>query len=234
MKIKRFIKLYGALALALVLSLGLSSPVNGEVYYYGSTNTQMIKQIQTKLKNWGYYSGGVDGIFGWKTEEAVKYFQRKNSLNTDGKVGPKTLAALGINATSSGGGSTGNTNSGSSGGVSSSDINLLARVVYGEARGEPYEGQVAVAAVILNRVDSSSFPNSVAGIVYQPGAFDAVADGQVNLSPNSAAYRAARDAAGGWDPSGGAIYYYNPATATNKWIRSRPIVARIGNHVFCK
>lgn len=181
-----------------------------------------VKQIQQKLKNWGYYNGKVDGIFGSQTKQAVKYFQRKNGLTVDGVVGPKTLKALGINAS--------NTSSNSS--YSESEIYLLAKVIYGEARGESYTGQVAVGAVVLNRVKSSSFPNTISGVVYQPYAFTAVADGQINLVPNESAKKAARDALNGWDPSGGALYYYNPKTATSSWIFSRTTIVTIGNHVF--
>ena len=190
---------------------------------YGSRGEE-VRTIQTKLKRWGYYNGNVDGIFGSQTLAAVKYFQRKNGLVVDGIAGKRTLEAMGI-FTSSG-------NSGSS--SSSSDLNLLSRLVYGEARGEPYSGQVAVAAVVLNRVKSSSFPNSISGVIYQKGAFNVVDDGQINLTPNSTARKAAQDALNGWDPSYGSIYYFNPSTATNKWIWSRPHVVTIGKHRFCK
>ena len=190
---------------------------------YGSRGEE-VRQIQTKLKRWGYYSGNVDGIYGTQTLNAVKYFQRKNGLAVDGIAGPKTLAAMGIM----------NSSNSSSSSTSSSDLNLLARIIYGEARGEPYTGQVAVGAVVLNRVRHSSFPNTIAGVIYQKGAFDAVADGQINYTPNSTAIKAAQDALNGWDPSYGAIYYFNPATATNKWIWSRPPTVTIGNHRFCK
>ena len=191
---------------------------------YGSKGSE-VTQIQTKLKRWGYYNGNIDGIYGSQTVEAVKYFQRKNNLVVDGIAGKNTLEAMGIfNSSSSSGSSSSN----------SSDLNLLARVIYGEARGEPYTGQVAVGAVVLNRVRSSSFPNTISGVVYQSGAFDAVRDGQINLTPNSTAKKAAQDALNGWDPSYGAVYYFNPATATNKWIWSRPMTVTIGNHRFCK
>lgn len=192
---------------------------------YGSRG-QEVTQIQTKLKRWGYYNGQVDGIYGSKTVAAVKSFQRKNGLTVDGIAGQKTLAAMGITSSGSSNSSSSNSNS--------SNLNLLSRLVYGEARGEPYSGQVAVAAVILNRVSSSSFPNTVAGVIYQSGAFDAVSDGQINMTPDSTARKAAQDALNGWDPSYGAIYYFNPNTATNKWIWSRPVTVVIGNHRFCK
>ena len=190
---------------------------------YGSRGQEVIT-IQTKLKRWGYYNGSIDGIYGSQTLAAVKYFQRKNGLVVDGIAGTKTLQAMGIYTSSSSSNSS----------TSSNNLNLLARLVYGEARGEPYTGQVAVAAVVLNRVKSSSFPNTISGVIYQSGAFDVVKDGQINLSPNSTAIKAAQDALNGWDPSYGAIYYFNPNTATNKWIWSRPMTVTIGNHRFCK
>ncbi|MBE7060982.1 MAG: spore cortex-lytic enzyme [Clostridiales bacterium] len=194
------------------------------VYKQGSTGAT-VKTIQRKLKNWGYYTGSVDGIYGSKTREAVKYFQRKNKLAVDGIVGNKTLAALGMSTSSS-------SSSSSSNGYSDADIALLARLIYGEARGESYVGQVAVGAVVLNRIKSSSFPNSMSGVIYQSYAFTAVADGQINLTPNATAKKAALDAINGWDPSYGALYYYNPATATSSWIFSRQTTVTIGNHVF--
>lgn len=191
---------------------------------YGSRGEE-VRQIQTKLKRWGYYNGNVDGIYGSQTLEAVKYFQRKNGLTVDGIAGTKTLQAMGIMNSS---------NSSSSSSLSSSDLNLLSRLIYAEARGEPYTGQVAVGAVVLNRVKSSSFPNTISGVIYQSGAFSVVNDGQINLTPNETAKKAARDAMNGWDPSYGSIYYFNPNTATSAWIWSRPHVVTIGNHRFCK
>ena len=190
---------------------------------YGSRGNEVI-QIQTKLKRWGYYTGNIDGIYGTQTVNAVKYFQRKNGLTVDGIAGPATLKAMGITSSS--------TSSSSSN--YNSNLNLLARLIYGEARGEPYTGQVAVGAVVMNRVRSSSFPNTISGVIYQSGAFDVVKDGQINLTPNANARKAAQDAINGWDPSYGAIYYFNPSTATNKWIWSRPMTVTIGKHRFCK
>lgn len=189
---------------------------------YGSTGDE-VKQIQEKLKRWGYYNGNIDGIYGSKTVSAVKAFQKKNNLKVDGIAGNETLKAIGITSS--------NNNSTSYKNV---DKNLLSRVIYSESRGEPYKGQVAVGAVVLNRVSDSKFPNSVAGVVYQSGAFDAVADGQINLTPNSEAKKAAEDAMNGWDPTSGCIYYFNPNTATSSWIWSRPQVTKIGKHIFCK
>lgn len=194
---------------------------------YGSRGSE-VRTIQEKLKRWGYYNGNVDGIYGSQTTAAIKSFQRKNGLTVDGIAGTNTLRAMGIYTSS-------NTSSGGSSSSShSSDVNLLARVIYGEARGEPYTGQVAVGAVVLNRVKSSKFPNTIAGVIYQSGAFDAVSDGQINLTPDSTAKKAAADALNGWDPSYGSIYYFNPNTATNAWIWSRPHTVTIGKHRFCK
>ena len=199
--------------------ISLAQQAQAATYRQGSTGEQ-VRIIQTKLKNWGYYDGAVDGIFGSGTAEAVQYFQRKNGLTADGIVGPATLKALGM---STGGGGSGQ----------ESTVELLARVISAEARGEPYSGQVAVGAVILNRVEHPSFPNTVAGVVYQPGAFTCMVDGQIDQPVADSAYRAARDALNGADPSGGAIYYFNPSTATSAWIWSRPLIKVIGSHRFC-
>ena len=194
---------------------------------YGSRGEE-VRTIQEKLKRWGYYSGSVDGIYGSQTVSAVKKFQQENGLTVDGIAGKNTLNAMGIMSSSSSSGSSGSSSN------NSANVDLLARLVYGEARGESYTGQVAVAAVVLNRVKHSSFPNTISGVIYQSGAFDAVSDGQINLTPNSTARKAAQDAMNGWDPSYGAIYYFNPSTATNKWIWSRPMTVTIGKHRFCK
>ncbi len=188
----------------------------------GSSGSQ-VKSLQTKLNNWGYDAGTVDGIFGSKTQAAVKRFQQKNGLVADGIVGAKTAAALGMTLSSS---------SSSNSSYSSQDVYLLAKCIHAEARGEPYMGQVAVGAVVLNRVKNSNFPNTIAGVIYQPYAFTAVIDGQMNLEPNETAYNAARDAMNGWDPTNGCIYYYNPATATSSWIWSRKVMITIGKHNF--
>ncbi len=188
--------------------------------------TQETKTVQTKLKNWGYYAGKVDGIYGVKTKDAVKKFQKKNGLTADGIVGKKTAAALGMTLGS--GSSSKNTSSSQN----NNDVYLLAKCIHAEARGEPYVGQVAIGAVILNRVASSKFPNTISGVIYQPYAFTAVNDGQINLEPNQSAYNAARDALNGWDPTYGALYYYNPKTATSSWIWSRTVLVTIGNHKF--
>ena len=227
LKIKRNLKPIIIISILLILFISYNIFFrNDEVQAlskYGSRGNE-VTQIQTKLKRWGYYNGVVDGIYGSQTLAAVKYFQRKNGLTADGIAGTNTLRAMGIYTSSNSSSSSSNSN----------NVNLLARLVYGEARGEPYTGQVAVAAVVLNRVKSSSFPNTIAGVIYQNGAFDVVKDGQINMSPNSTAIKAAQDALNGWDPSYGAIYYFNPNTATNAWIWSRPMTVTIGNHRFCK
>lgn len=193
-----------------------------QVVAWGSQGDQ-VTAVQKKLKQWGYFDGQVTGYFGQETYNAVVYFQRKNGLKVDGVVGPATAAALGITLT---GGSV------SVGSYNESEVYTLARLINGEARGEPYIGQVAVGAVVLNRVKSPSFPNTISGVIYQPGAFDAVSDGQINLTPSQDSIRAARDAMNGWDPTGGALYYYNPATATSRWIWTRQVTLSIGRHNF--
>ena len=213
------------MVLVILISSMLPAAVLAENLRYGSRGDK-VKELQQKLKRWGYYTGSIDGIFGSGTQAAVKNFQKKNGLTADGIVGPKTAAALGMNLTSS------SSSSGSSS-SSSGDLYLLARLVHGEARGEPYKGKVAVAAVVLNRVKSSSFPNTIAGVIYQKGAFDAVSDGQINMQPDNESIRAARDAMNGWDPSNGCLYYYNPKTATSRWMLSRPVLLHIGQHAFC-
>lgn len=220
-----------ALLVMLLCLLALLIPITAEAasLKVGSQGEQ-VKTLQTKLKRWGYYSGSVDGVFGSGTKAAVVYFQKANGLTADGVVGPATAKALGMSA----GGTSGGGSSGGDGGSNKNDLYLLARLVYGEARGEPYKGQVAVAAVVLNRIKSSSFPNSMSGVIYQSGAFSVVADGQINLSPNETAIKAARDAMNGWDPTGGCLYYYNPAKTTNKWMLSKPILLNIGKHAFFK
>lgn len=192
-----------------------------------------VKEVQRRLKQWGYYDGPVDGIYGAKTVEAVKRFQRKNGLTADGIAGKSTYQALGMNDSAKAleGNKGGNSNSSSSS-YTNSDLYLLAKCIYAEARGESYTGQVAVGAVILNRVASSAFPNSIAGVIYQRHAFTAVSDGQINLEPDKTAMNAASDAMNGWDPTYGCIYYYNPAVATSSWIFGRKTVTTIGKHVF--
>jgi len=214
-------------ALSIALLMLLASGADAAAIAWGSTGAT-VTSIQKKLKQWGYYAGAVDGVFGQSTYNAVIAFQKKNGLKADGVVGAATAAAMGISLSASQTVSTGS----SSGGYTQNETDLLARLIFGEARGEPYLGKVAVAAVVLNRVRNAGFPNTIAGVIYQAGAFDAVTDGQFYLTPDADAYRAARDALNGWDPTYGALYYFNPRTATNAWIWSRAVRLQIGKHWF--
>jgi spore cortex-lytic enzyme len=235
---------YGELTKAAVIKFQKKHGLNAEGYlgpltlekigiYVPSTTTStsgggtpydstIITKVQQRLRDWGYYDGPVTGYYGDLTKAAVIKFQKKHGLNAEGYLGPLTLEKIGISAPST------------SSSQNSTDLNLLAKCVYAEARGEPYAGQVAIAAVVLNRVKDPNFPNTISGVIYQPWAFTAVNDGQINLQPNQTAYNAARDALNGWDPTYGSTFYYNPATATNQWIFQKPIVTQIGNHVFCR
>lgn len=218
-------KLIIALAVIFALNIAviaLAEAANAETYRRGDTGST-VEEIQTRLSDWGYYSGSVDGIYGSATEKAVRWFQESNGLTVDGLAGPATLEALGL--------PTGN--SYTPGEDDSGALALLARLISAEARGEPYAGQVAVGAVVLNRVEHPSFPNTIAEVIYQPGAFSCLMDGQWDEPVADSAWNAARDALAGVDPSGGAIYYFNPATATSAWIWSRPEILTIGNHKFC-
>jgi len=194
----------------------------------GSTGSK-VEELQQKLENWGFYNGSVNGSYGWSTRQAVINFQKTHGLSSTGEAEEETLIAMGMTQLAE-------TGIVYADGGGAGDEQLLARAINGEARGEPYEGQVAVGAVILNRTKDARFPKTIAGVIYQPGAFTAVADGQINvaLEAKSTVVRAARDALNGWDPSNGAVYYWNPATATSTWIWSRQIVKKIGNHYFGK
>ena len=214
-----------ALLCATLLMTSFAQEARAAVYW-GSRGAQ-VRQVQLKLKQWGYYDGEADGVFGQATYDAVVLFQRRNGLTADGVVGTNTLNALGISGTAVTAASSSSTSQ-----SYASDVELLARLIHGEARGEPYVGMVAVGAVVLNRVKSSKFPNTIAGVIYQSGAFDAVKDGQINLTPGEQSRRAARDALNGWDPTGGCLYYYNPATATSSWIWTREVRLNIGEHSF--
>lgn len=218
------------LCLSIIIGIGfiytkqnMETPTQEVLSKVGSRGDE-VRRIQTKLKSLGFFNGTVDGIYGAKTQSAVKRYQKSVGITADGVAGPKTLLYLGL----------GSSSGGSSGGYSSSDVYLLAKVIAAEARGESYTGQVAVGAVVLNRVDSSSFPDTVAGVVYQAGAFSAVRDSNWSVAPDATSRKAAQDAINGWDPSGGALYYYNPAKTSNKWIRTRPVITTIGRHVFCR
>lgn len=228
-----------ALAMVFILATLIAVPTEavGERNLYWGSSGEDVRLVQVKLINWGYLSGSADGVYGAKTFAAVQLFQRRNGLAITGNVDDATFRALGftpktnvaaappVNKTPA---------TQSPGIVNANDLHLLAKAVYSEARGEPFEGQVAVAAVILNRVRSPIFPNTVAGVIFEPLAFTAVADGQFYLAPNDDAYRAAQLALDGWDPTGGAIYYFNPATATSPWIWSRPYIMTIGRHRFLR
>ncbi|UJF35397.1 spore cortex-lytic enzyme [Paenibacillus hexagrammi] len=257
---KRLIVLTFCIVFVLFAALQLknqSSPPSEETFSkneirYGATGSD-VNELQGRLKFIGFYGGNIDGDFGYRTLTAVKRFQGEFGMIVDGVVGPKTKLKLWEatkewkpTAPATGGNSSSGQTAASSGsapanltpttnlGFSQQDINLMANAVNGESRGEPYIGQVAVAAVILNRVKSASFPNTVSGVIFQPGAFTAVADGQIWLTPSESTQKAVKDALNGWDPTGGCIYYFNPATATSKWIWSRPQVKQIGKHIFCK
>ncbi len=214
---KKIIKL----TLVLVVVLSVSTICVSALSKIGS-RSQEVRDIQTVLKQQGYYTGNVDGIYGTKTKNAVIAFQKSKGLSPDGVAGEKTLKALGLGGNNS------------YGGYSSADYELLARIISAEARGEAYQGQVAVGAVVLNRIEHPSFPDTLSGVVYQKGAFSCLNDGQFYEPIADSAYSAASDAINGMDPSGGAIYYYNPEKSTNKWIFSREIITTIGKHRFCK
>lgn len=219
---KKYLSVLGtSLLLVVMFSFGLSIFTNTSTESQTNNIIEVAtitqnKEIQQKLKNLGYYTGEIDGILGQSSISAIKKFQLDNGLTADGIVGAKTASKLNISLSTQ----------------SSNDLYLLAKCVHAEARGEEYIGQVAVAAVILNRVKSPDFPNTIAGVIYQPWAFTAVNDGQINLEPNQTAYNAAQDALNGWDPTYGCLYYYNPAVATSKWIYTRQTVVTIGKHVF--
>ncbi|MBL4936765.1 spore cortex-lytic enzyme [Clostridium sp. YIM B02515] len=215
----------------------INNPVGAVAYKWGSRGV-IVTEIQRRLRAWGYYSGGLDGVYGYNTYLAVRSYQSKNGLKVDGIAGDSTLNSLGINAGQYAGGqgaSTGQTTAAANvDNSNNADVMLLARLINGEARGEPYEGQVAVGAVIMNRTRDARFPSTVAGVIYQPGAFTAIVDGQIHAQMYPSSLKAARDALNGWDPSGGAVFYYNPAKTTNAWIWSRPLIKVIGSHRFCK
>ena len=219
---------YMVIALVLCISVTMianswapiETSTSGEVLSKLGSQGKEVTAIQNALKERGLFKGEVTGYYGTKTQTAVKQFQRQKGLTVDGIAGPQTLGALGISI-----GSVPQSNE--------ANINLLARMISAEARGEPYVGQVAVGAVILNRVAHPSFPSTISGVLYQNGAFTAISDGQFWEPIASSCYNAARDALNGWDPTGGAIYYYNPAKTNNKWIRTRPVLTQIGNHLFC-
>ena len=214
------------LILVLALLLVMPSSYSAVVLEVGSSG-ENVRKVQQRLIQYDYLSGEADGKYGEQTRDAVMLFQRRNGLTVDGRVGPDTAAALGVTLSSSG-----SSSSSSSATIISADHRLLSKLVYAEARGESYKGQVAVAAVVLNRVESSSFPNTISGVIYQSGAFSCVSSGSINNTPDSTAIRAALDALNGWDPTGGCLYYYNPSATSDEWIRTRTVKTVIGNHYF--
>ena len=221
-----------AFLFALMLAFSYPTPVQAAVVLDIGSRGATVREVQNKLIQWGYVSGTADGIYGARTKEAVKKFQRNNKLTADGRVGPATAAKMGVTLTSSGSSSSSTAASTSFASITSSDHRLLSKLVYAEARGEPYKGKVAVAAVVLNRVRSSQFPNTLSGVIYQKAAFSCVSNGSINNTPNADSIRAARDAMNGWDPTGGCLYFFNPSGTNDKWIRTRTIKTVIGNHHF--
>ena len=216
-----------------LLLIALAKDAYADLYKRGSYGAT-VTEIQTRLKSWGYYNGAIDGVYGSGTEAAIRRFQQANGLSVDGQAGAKTLYALGLpNGDPTGGNGGGQNSALSPAKGAEGDVDLLARLISAEARGEPYNGQVAVGAVVMNRVGHPSFPDTIAGVIYQTEAFTCVVDGQFDQPVADSAYRAAQDAINGSDPSGGAIYYFNPSTATSAWIWSRPEIVTIGRHRFC-
>lgn len=217
--LKSFLCLLVIFTILFAISKVTAPEVSPTVSQYGSSGAE-VKAIQQALKDRGLFTADVTGYYGEQTQAAVKRFQKQQGISTTGVAGPQTLRALGISI-------------GSVPAATEANINLLARIISAEARGEPYKGQVAVGAVILNRIEHPSFPDTLSGVIYQNGAFTAIVDGQFNEPVASSAYNAARDALNGWDPTGGAIYYYNPAKTSNAFMHSRPVITVIGSHRFC-
>jgi len=214
---------------AVIIALLIGCAALAETVLEVGSRGNDVTKVQKRLIQFDYLSGEADGRYGEATRNAVRRFQKNNGLTVDGRVGSDTAAALGVTLS---GGKGASKAAASSSNYVSSDHRLLAKLVYAEARGEPYNGKVAVAAVALNRVASSSFPNTLSGVVYQSGAFSSVSNGSINNTPDSECIRAALDALNGWDPSGGCVYFYNPKTAADKWIFSRTVQTVIGNHSF--
>ena len=231
-KNRYFIKVFSFILTGILLigyiaftSAELSENYNGSISTLSKLGSRgdEVRKIQQKLKQLGYYTGSVDGIYGTSTKKAVTAFQKNCGITADGIAGAKTLKFLGLGSSSS-----------ASSSYTNSDIQLLAKLIAAEARGESYKGQVAVGAVVLNRVAHASFPDSISGVIYQKGAFSCVNDSNWSVAPTSQSLKAAQDCINGWDPSGGAIYYYNPAKTSNAFMHSRPVITVIGRHRFCK
>lgn len=235
MRRKKYLILSGVLLIfAFLATLFISSSDAGTRpnLYWGKSGKD-VKVLQWKLQSWGYYKGRIDGVYGNSTVKAVKRLQVRNGIRADGVTGQRTWRALGLGSKATTVAANAPARKGAPRGVTNNkDLNLLSHLVHGEAEAEPYLGKVAVAAVILNRTQDSKFPKSVAGVVYQAGAFESVTNGRYNTTPSAEAKRAAQAAINGWDPAGGALYFWNPVTSTSKWIWSRKITLRIGKHVF--
>lgn len=244
MKMKKSFFLLGSLVLAVAIVGTTPIPANAfskNTIEVGASGSD-VREMQGRLKFIGFYTGAIDGEFGWRSYWALRNFQYEFGMKIDGILGPKTKLML-YNATKNWSPGAPETPSApattppttkKAANVSSNDLKLMANAVYGESRGEPYIGQVAVAAVILNRTRNPAFPNTPSAVIFEPRAFTAVADGQIYLTPNETAKKAVNDALKGWDPTGGAIYYFNPDTATSAWIWSRPQIKKIGKHIFCR
>lgn len=207
-------------AILAVAALSIPSGRHKDAVSQVGSRGKEVTAIQEELKARGLFTVGVTGYYGEETRKAVLRFQKQQGISQTGIAGPVTLKALGISV-------------GQMPPATEANIYLLARIISAEARGEPYTGQVAVGAVVLNRVEHPSFPDTLSGVIYQNGAFTAITDGQFNQPISDSAYRAARDALNGWDPTGGCIYYYNPKKTSNKFIWSRPVMLTIGDHRFC-
>lgn len=212
--------LSGTIVIFTLLYILSSHSISTQTISQVGSRGKEVEAIQQFLKDWGLYNGDITGYYGSETQAAVKKFQKLKGISQTGTAGPQTLKAMGISI-------------GTIPAATDSNVYLLARIISAEARGEPYEGQVAVGAVILNRIEHPSFPDTLSGVIYQNGAFTAIVDGQFNQPISSSAYNAARDALNGWDPSGGAIYYYNAKKTSNSFIHSRPVIKVIGDHRFC-
>ena len=225
MRVRRFLS-FGILAIFVFMTV-CPLPAHTEIVLEVGSRGENVQKVQKRLIQYGYMSGTADGKYGEKTRNAVILFQKRNGLNADGRVGAKTAAALGVTLSKSSGGT-------SSPGIVSSDHRLLAKLIHVEARGESYKGKVAVAAVVLNRVESASFPNTISGVIYQKGAFSCVSNGSIDNTPSNDSVRAALDAMNGWDPTSGCLYFYNPALTSDQWIRTRTVVTVIGNHRFAR
>jgi len=222
--------LLGICILVVFSSLNFQQVTEAVVLKQGSQG-QEVRDVQQKLKNWGYYTGSVDGVYGSATKDAVIYFQKSNGLTADGVVGDSTFKALGLQKYTT---STSSTSTKSTASTGNPDITLLGRAIQGEAEGEPYIGKVAVGAVLMNRVDSPDFPKSLSGVVYQGLALESVANGRINTAVNADCLKAARDAYNGWDPTYGCLYFWNPSKKVNPWVWSREVIVTYGNHVFAQ